>query len=179
MSMKVKLAKYLMKLYPNKQTFNPDIFKQEYYKHDKFLSLNDEEKKKQQIEFVRKNILTAKEKPFDIWFSNIAFNNLLKDKIVLDIGSGVGGKTINCAEEWKVKKMYGIDVSEESINAMKLYISQDKNLEACYEFQSCHAEELPFSDNTFDAIISYDTIEHVRSVKTTISECKRVVKKMD
>jgi len=36
MSIKVKVAKYLMKLHPIKQIFNPDIFKQEYYKHDKF-----------------------------------------------------------------------------------------------------------------------------------------------
>jgi len=172
MSIKVKLAKYLMKLRPSKQIFNPDIFKQEYYRHDNFLSLNDEEKKKQQIEFVRKNILKAEKKPFDIWFPNISFYNLLKDKIVLDVGSCVGGKTINCAEEWKVKKMYGIDVSKDSIDAVKLFISQNKNLQAHYEFQSCYAEELPFANNTFDAVISYDTIEHVRSVKTAISECK-------
>ena len=57
MAIKVKLAKYLMKLRPSKQIFNPDIFKQEYYKHDKFLSLNDEEKKKQQIEFSKVEFL--------------------------------------------------------------------------------------------------------------------------
>lgn len=166
-----------MNLVPVKPLVNPDDFKQEYFRHPKYKLLNNEEKRTQRIEFVRKNILKAEKKLFDQFFPNVPLTTLLNDKVVLDIGCSLGGKTINCAERWKVSKMYGIDVDRESINALELFVAQAASLEVQYDFRISYAEALPFNNDTFDAIISYDTIEHVRSVKETISECKRVTKK--
>jgi len=36
---------------------------------------------------------------------------------------------------------------------------------------------MPFENDSFDAVVSHDTVEHVRSVKETLSECKRILKK--
>ena len=36
---------------------------------------------------------------------------------------------------------------------------------------------MPFENDSFDAIVSHDTLVHVRSVRDTISECKWILKK--
>lgn len=38
------------------------------------------------------------------------------------------------------------------------------------------AEHLPFTDNTFDLVISHNMLDHVASAKTVLSECYRVLK---
>ena len=38
------------------------------------------------------------------------------------------------------------------------------------------AENLPFPDERFDAILSFDVFEHVQDVAATLAECHRVLK---
>jgi len=175
--MKVEIAKFLMKMMPSRPTYNAKIFNQESFRHPNFKILNGDQKSKTIIEWVNKANQKSFEKPFEQYFPHFPFYKYFRNKIVLDIGCSIGGRSIYFAEKFKIKAMYGIDVDIESINAANIFIQQEKNLNARYEFKCAYAENLPFNENTFDAIISHDTIEHTRNVKRSLEECKRVTKK--
>ena len=57
-----------------------------------------------------------------------------------------------------------------------MFSLQRKNKNIRYDFSVGYGENLPYKNNTFDAIISYDVFEHVKSLKRTITECKRILK---
>ncbi len=89
----------------------------------------------------------------------IKLTNKLADKLelhenskVLDIASGVGTSSIEIAKNFNAH-ITGIDLSAENIEISK--IKADKlGLEEKTIFQVANAEELPFPDDYFDAIIS-------------------------
>jgi 2-polyprenyl-3-methyl-5-hydroxy-6-metoxy-1,4-benzoquinol methylase len=175
MPFKVKIAKKMMKLMPNKPIYGRVPFQQEYFRHPNFISLDEEQKKKTLIKFVHSHYIEDQNRPLDL-FSPRYILKKLKGAIVLDLGCSLGGKSVSCAERWNIKAMYGIDVNKQSIEAANLFIYQRGNRGIYYDFRVSCTEDLPFGNDTFDAIISQDTIEHVRSVSKTLSECKRALK---
>ena len=48
--------------------------------------------------------------------------------------------------------------------------------EVKYNFEKSFAEDLPFPDNYFQGIVSFDVLEHVQSLSQTFSESHRVLK---
>lgn len=174
-SMKVKFVKFLMNILPNKPKYQENHFVQEIFRHQKYTSLSQQEKQLFLDRLVKLNIEEAKRKPFDLFFPSHSFMELLKDKKVLDLGCSIGGTTIQMGEDWKVKEFHGIDVSEESIEIANRF-STNYPTNAKYSFSCSYAEKMPFDNQSFDAVVSDDTIEHVRSVKETLLECKRVLK---
>lgn len=44
------------------------------------------------------------------------------------------------------------------------------------EYRVAKGEKLPFEDETFDAVLSFDVFEHVQDVQDTLNECWRVLK---
>lgn len=98
--------------------------------------------------------------------------NIVKGKKVLDAACGAGYGTALMASV--AEEVTGIDISSEAISfANHCYsdISNAKYLEASIA-------ELPFSDNTFDVIISFETIEHVNEdlQNKFLKEIKRCLK---
>jgi SAM-dependent methyltransferase len=45
-----------------------------------------------------------------------------------------------------------------------------------FQFLCAFAENMPFADESFDAILSYDVFEHVQSVLQSLNECYRVLR---
>jgi ubiquinone/menaquinone biosynthesis C-methylase UbiE len=43
-------------------------------------------------------------------------------------------------------------------------------------FVCADAIRLPFADNTFDVVVSFETIEHIRQCRKFLAECRRVLK---
>lgn len=78
-------------------------------------------------------------------------------KKILDIGCGF--KPWERLFEGKDIEYIGIDTDENSLADIR-----------------CSAEKLPFPDNTFDAIICSETLEHILEIDKTILEIKRVSK---
>lgn len=177
MQIKILLAKKLMNLLPNRPDFHPRYFRQQLFRHPNYKKLSNKEKHEKIINWIEADITKAKEKPFESFFPDFPFDNYFRNKSVLDLGCGIGGYTINFAERHRVKLMAGIDVNEELINAIKIFVQNRNNSNVNYDFKAAYAEELPYPDNTFDAIISLGVLQHVRDIKKTLQECKRVVKK--
>lgn len=176
MTFKTKLAKMVMNISPAKPIYDITFPRSETVNHMDFKNANDDEKRKSLLEMARRHYLDNQEKPFDLYFPGYQFGKLLSGLRILDLGCFTGGATVSFAEMWNVKSIYGIDVNEYFIIAAKLFSSSRQNKNVEYNFTVGFGESLPYEDCFFDAIVSRDTFEHVKSLKGTLKECKRVLK---
>lgn len=110
--------------------------------------------------------------PFDNYFG-FDLRPLLKRKNALDLGCFTGGRSVAWLERYEIAKISGIDVKQEYIQAATQFAAKHN---ANSEFIVSHGEKLPFDDESFDAVLSFDTLEHVKNVQDTLSECYRVLK---
>lgn len=111
----------------------------------------------------------------DTWFWRYFYHLHLftEDKIVLDIGCGNGNN-----EKWiskRVKKVYGVDISEEVIKKAKEKFKEANNV----LFYVNDGKHLDFEENKFDLIFSFITFVHMpkEDAKIYFEECERVLKK--
>ena len=169
------MIKFLMKTF---QTFpsETNFENWEVFNHDIYLK-NAEDKKKdirRATCLARYNI--EKDKKFS-WMENYFLRNLnpllLKDKTLLDLGSFTGGRLAAWFENYKLQKVYGLDINPIFRIAAEEF-AIEKKINA--EFKTGVGEELPYEDNSFDFIVSTDTFEHVQDLKNTMNECFRVLK---
>ena len=104
--------------------------------------------------------------------SNISNKNLRKMKI-LEVGSG-SGMTVTALSLDNVF-IRGIEPDLKSFKASQILLKANKlnkNL-----IRNGFGEKLPFNNNSFDLIISYQVLEHTEDPSKVLSECKRVLKK--
>lgn len=91
---------------------------------------------------------------------------------VLDVGTGTGFIALLLAELGH--EVIGVDISEEMLR-----IAREKarklNIENV-EFHLADAEELPFPDNTFDAVVARHVIWALPNPEKAYSEWKRVLR---
>ncbi len=93
---------------------------------------------------------------------------------VLDIGCGNGllvRKLLRCCSEGKV---YGVDVSLESIKFAE-YINKDNLHKRCFLALGC-ADKLPYESEAFDTITTFETIYFFEDLAATFQEMNRVLK---
>lgn len=92
------------------------------------------------------------------------------DKTVLDIacGSGYGGSYLLSKG---ARTVIAGDVSKDAINQAIEFYKKD-NL----EFILLDATKMPISDNAFEIIVSFETIEHIPDYEKFLSECQRVLR---
>lgn len=96
--------------------------------------------------------------------------NYCKDKNVLDIASWSGYWSF--ALSHVAKQVHWLDVSSDAITYCKEHI-KNKNL----TFVLWDGKKIPFDDNTFDVVVSFETIEHIIDYDNFLKEIKRVLKK--
>lgn len=92
-------------------------------------------------------------------------------KKVLDLGCGTG---YGSAEAIKMgaSSVVGVDISNQAIHfAQKNF----KNKELV--FQKANATSLPFKNSSFDTVLSFEVIEHIKNYPLFIDEAMRVLKK--
>lgn len=94
--------------------------------------------------------------------------DLVKNKTVLDIASGSGYGSYILAE--KAVKVYGVDINQESITYAKRNYARSN-----IEFLRGSGEVIPLNDHSVDAVISFETIEHIKNYKKFLHEIKRVL----
>lgn len=91
-------------------------------------------------------------------------------KRVLDIacGEGYGSKLM---KTWGADSVVGVDISEEALKVANNQFSGDGVV-----FLKHTAEELPFENNSFDVVVSFETVEHLDYPEKLLQEIARVVK---
>jgi len=95
---------------------------------------------------------------------------------VLDIGSGNGETVLTIAEKVGSKgKAVGVDFSPEGVTLAKEK-AKERNLEKIAEFHQANALELPFPNNSFDAVISECVVCLIQDKQKTLNEKVRVLK---
>lgn len=96
-------------------------------------------------------------------------NEFVKNKVVLDAacGSGYGSYMLSKT----AKSVYGVDISNNALEmATKMYNA--KNI----IYSKGDIRKLDFKNNTFDVVVSFETIEHILQGPEFLRECHRVLK---
>lgn len=109
-------------------------------------------------------------------YVNLFLDNFtdVKDKLILDCGSGSGYLSIELAK----RGAFVISCDLTLMNLVKLKdTAKQLGLENNIAFICCSAEDLPFKDNIFDYFISNAVIEHLPREVEAIQEIDRVTKK--
>ena len=90
---------------------------------------------------------------------------------VLEVGSGRGGGCSYVSRYLNPSEMYGIDISPSAVDICNNIYNID-NL----TFKVGDSENLPFEDNTFDAVINVESSHCYASMDKFIQEVSRVLK---
>lgn len=106
-----------------------------------------------------------------------AINELIEDKpkIILDVATGTADLAIE-ALRLNPDKIIGIDISEQMLELAKEKINR-KQLSQKIELQKGDSEDLPFADNTFDAVTVAFGVRNFEDLEKGIAEIFRVLKK--
>lgn len=99
----------------------------------------------------------------------------IKGKDILDVGCGLGGFPAFYAEEKGTHSVTTLDLSQTHLEAAKSFI-ENRITGGWVNFVNCNATKLPFNDETFDAVVSTNTFEHIFDITGALRECLRVVK---
>ena len=97
----------------------------------------------------------------------------LENKKVLEVGSGRGGGASFISRYYHPKLMTGLDYSRSAIELSNKIHNNVSNL----TFVKGDAENLPFDDNTFDAVINVESSHCYGNMKSFLSEVYRVLNK--
>ncbi len=94
-----------------------------------------------------------------------------RGKKVLDVGSGNGYILSRYAEHGA--DVFGVDITPTGVDLCRKRFALS-NLKG--DFRVANAEELPFPDNTFDAVCSMGVLHHTETPEKAIQEIFRVMK---
>ncbi len=95
----------------------------------------------------------------------------LKNRTVLDIGCGLGGKTVAYAEAGA--RAVGVDIAPEHV-AQSVSFARSRG--AAVPFLVGDAGALPFQDGTFDLVVANDAMEHFPEPRAALAELVRTVR---
>lgn len=111
----------------------------------------------------RRNIKTAER----------LFNYIDLDKVekVLEIGCGIGTLSSYLADKYKWK-VTGIDLDPEQIEKAKKYHRESEYP----KFIETDATKLPFENNEFNMVLSFDVLHHIPNCNKALDEINRVLK---
>lgn len=95
--------------------------------------------------------------------------DLVKGKNILDIASGEGYGSALMAEQ--ASSVIGVDISEEAVS-----LAKEKYRRENLEYRVGRASAIPVDSASIDAVISFETIEHLTEQETMLEEIKRVLR---
>jgi ubiquinone/menaquinone biosynthesis C-methylase UbiE len=95
----------------------------------------------------------------------------LEGRSVLDIGCGLGGKSVAYAEAGA--RVVGVDISVKNISQCREFACA-RGIEAA--FVAGDAERLPFAAAAFDLIVANDSLEHFGHPERALAELARALK---
>ena len=170
----VEIAKFLMKQFES-FPISPEVEVgelQEVFHHPIFLKGSQSERNEIMLKSSESKYNSELKYPWDHYFG-IELLPFLQKKVVLDLGCFTGGRSAAWFERYQLDHLVGIDVTQIYIDAATQFAAA-KKIKA--DFKVAKGESLPFEDESFDAILSFDVFEHVQDLQRTLSECYRVLK---
>lgn len=130
------------------------------------MSRNSYDKLYQQIDFLKKPF--GYDADYFLWRTAKLKRELAKfitrNGSILDVGGGFGIMVQFLPDFIDRKNYYNLDVSTEMLKYSR------------YENILAAAEAIPFSDSSFDYVISSEVLEHVNDKTKALAECYRVLK---
>lgn len=171
--LQIKIAKPLMRRFSPPTPRVPTVAGPGIFRHESYTQGTTAEQRKILLESSRyrydyeSRICFFEE--FFPWIPREEF----RGKSVLDLGCFTGGRIVYWKEYYDLGDAYGIDIKPVFAEAGTLFAEEK---EQDVTFATGFGEQLPYDDNTFDFIASFDVFEHVRSVEQTMSECYRTLK---
>ena len=100
----------------------------------------------------------------------LSAKKFVNGKKVLDAACGEGYGSF-LMKRWGASEVIGVDISEDALN-----VAQKKFAGEGISFINHTVEVLPFEDDSFDVVVSYETVEHLDYPEKFLAELKRVVK---
>lgn len=170
----VWIAKSIMQMFPRIPQFDKNAVGElnEIFNHDVFRKADEESRKAILLQSSESKYQSELQYPWDNYFG-FGLKRFLKDARALDLGCFTGGRSIAWYEQYSLEEISGIDIRPEYIEAARQFgILRGAK---CNFIVSC-GESLSFADSSFDAVLSYDVLEHVRDIRKTLEECYRVLK---
>lgn len=98
-----------------------------------------------------------------------------KDKTLVDVACGSGGPTLRIAKQTACRVL-GLDIHEQAIAAARALVEQGKLGERATFQQADATKPLPFPDESFDALICVDAINHLPDRAQVLREWARVLR---
>ena len=93
---------------------------------------------------------------------------------VLEVASGSGGPALYLAKKFKCR-ITGIDINEEGIKTANQHALDSKITDVQFQLADVN-QRLPFDDETFDAVICIDSMNHFRDRFEYLKEWQRVLR---
>ncbi|MBI2832105.1 MAG: class I SAM-dependent methyltransferase [Chloroflexi bacterium] len=101
--------------------------------------------------------------------------NLLPDSQVLDASTGTAGVAMEIARRDGNSRIIGLDVTPSMLEMASRALEKHK-LNSRIKLIEGSAEKIPFSDETFDVVVSSYLLRYVKDPHATIGELSRVLK---
>jgi cyclopropane fatty-acyl-phospholipid synthase-like methyltransferase len=96
---------------------------------------------------------------------------LTQQKAVLDVACGTGYGLSYMAEK-RAGRAVGVDLSWEAVSYARERFGGNGRI----NFICADGTRMPFADGSFDVIVSFETIEHIKKYGKFLAECRRVLK---
>lgn len=167
------LAKRLMRLFP-RHGDPSDLHLQEIFEHDVYRNAPASEQeriRRQSAQFTYEYERDAIGF-FDHYFPEVP-PAAFRGARMLDLGSFTGGRLVYWAERYGLAEGRGIDVDP-------VYAQAGNEFAALHgvpvRFEAGVGERLPYDDESFDFVASYDVFEHVQDLAQVMRETWRVLK---
>ncbi|GJM32545.1 MAG: demethylmenaquinone methyltransferase [Saprospiraceae bacterium] len=97
------------------------------------------------------------------------------NRLILDVATGTADVAIETAKRLKPEKIIGLDISSQMLEVGRKKIKKQA-LETVIELLEGDSENLPFADNTFDAITVAFGVRNFENLEKGLSEMQRVLK---
>jgi SAM-dependent methyltransferase len=106
------------------------------------------------------------------WGASI--KEMVREKDVLDFGSGYGGRSVEYAVRLQARSVCGVEPFERHVERGNAYAAS-RGASNC-RFLLCSQDHVPLPDAAVDVVVSYDVLEHVQDPRVSLGELHRVLR---